>query len=248
MSALFDFFAGIANGVRSKPGGKPAAPSTTVRVRGGRRRSTRRSSLDSVGRFCVLMLGITCGTVALLAAGKKPSAHVPDNEPPHSALPSPATTSLDEVVATNPAAAPRTWQYIVIHHSGTHRGSAHSFDQYHRIQRGWAGGLGYHFVIGNGNDQGDGVIVAGPRWRNQEAGAHANSTEHNEHGIGICLVGNFDEYPPTPAQVSAARALIARLAHDYQIPAENIVGHGQIRRGGGTACPGKFLNVHELRD
>src|SRR5207248_641368 len=97
----------------------------------------------------------------------------------------------DEVLATDPAVRVCDWRYIVLHHSASLRGSAEIFDQSHRA-RGWKC-LGYHFVIGNGTDQPDGSVVAGPRWFSQEAGAHANSIEYNEHGIGICLVGNFDQ-------------------------------------------------------
>ena len=84
-------------------------------------------------------------------------------------------------------------------------------------------------MIGNGLDQGDGTIVAGPRWYGQEAGAHAHSTEHNEYGIGICLVGNFDVQQPTPAQWHALITLVSKLSQRYHIPLSNIVGHGQIR-------------------
>src|SRR5437868_6609045 len=103
-----------------------------------------------------------------------------------------------EVLSIDPSAAPRHWRYIVIHHSASTRGSAQIFDQAHR-ERGWRC-LGYHFVIGNGTDQGDGIVAAGPRWYSQEAGAHAHSAEHNEFGIGICLVGNFDVNRPSAAQ------------------------------------------------
>jgi hypothetical protein len=142
---------------------------------------------------------------------------------------------------------PGEWWYIVIHHSGTASGSAQSFDQNHRETRGWRC-LGYHFVVGNGNGQGDGVIIAGPRWYSQEPGAHANSNEHNVHGIGICLVGNMDEQPPTPAQWAATRALVAQLRRSYNIPPEHVLGHNQVRGGGSTACPGKLTPLGELRE
>jgi hypothetical protein len=152
----------------------------------------------------------------------------------------------DDVMATDPAAAPRRWKYIVVHHSASSRGSAQIFDQSHR-ERGWRC-LGYHFVIGNGTDQGDGSVIAGPRWYSQEAGAHAHSTEHNEFGVGICLVGNFDVQHPTPAQWSSLVTLVAKLSSQYSIPPGNIVGHSQIRQGGTTACPGKNFPIQALRE
>jgi hypothetical protein len=153
----------------------------------------------------------------------------------------------DESMATDPKAAPRHWKWIVVHHSGGNSGSAQSFDTYHREIRGWQS-LGYHFVIGNGKGQGDGKVAPGPRWYEQQAGAHAHSTEHNEFGIGICLVGNFDIQNPTPAQWHSLVDLVKRLSARYGIQPGNIVGHSQIRQGGSTACPGKNLNVQALRE
>ncbi len=235
MRALFDFIAGLFGGLRNRTlssytGGRG------VNARRKRRRSPRPPWQTALWIIAAVLL-VWC----VAAFIKKPVLRYWHSLPE-------AARALDEVVATDPNVSMRNWTSIVIHHSGTKSGSARSFDEYHRFQRGWTHGLGYHFVIGNGNDQGDGVIVAGPRWKQQQAGAHANSTEYNEHGIGICLVGNFDEAPPTPAQLSAVRALIARLAHDFGIHSDNVYGHGQIRRGGGTACPGKLLNIYQLRE
>ena len=151
-----------------------------------------------------------------------------------------------DVLAIDASAVERHWKYIVIHHSASTRGSAQIFDAAHR-ERGWRS-LGYHFVIGNGSDQGDGVIAPGPRWYSQEAGAHAHSTEHNEYGIGICLVGNFDLQKPSPAQWASVVELVARLSKTYAIPPGNIVGHNAIRQGGSTACPGKNFPIQELRE
>ncbi|HHT9113865.1 MAG TPA: hypothetical protein ACFYD0_11140, partial [Candidatus Wunengus sp. YC65] len=52
----------------------------------------------------------------------------------------------------------RDWRYIVVHHSATSSGNAAEFDKYHRRKKGWENGLGYHFVIGNGNGTPDGKI------------------------------------------------------------------------------------------
>ena len=168
-----------------------------------------------------------------------------------SVFPAPSAPILppfeDESMATDPKAAPRHWKYIVVHHSGGSSGSAQSFDAYHREIRGWQS-LGYHFVIGNGKGQGDGKVAPGPRWYEQQVGAHAHSTEHNEFGIGICLVGNFDAQNPTPAQWHSLVDLVKRLSTRYGIAPGNIVGHSQIRQGGTTACPGKNLNVQALRE
>src|SRR5205809_827024 len=81
--------------------------------------------------------------------------------------------------------------------AGSASGSAAEFDKYHR-SKGWDG-LGYHFVIGNGTGSGDGQVEVGYRWKRQMVGAHAGNAEYNQRGIGICLVGDFQNgHNPTP--------------------------------------------------
>jgi hypothetical protein len=160
---------------------------------------------------------------------------------------------LDEGVAHRP------WRYVVIHHSAGGAGSAESFDRWHRQGRGWEGGLGYHFVIGNGSGTGDGEIEAGQRWSTQSAGAHAKSlgNKYNEEGIGICLVGNFSTEPelatekapapggpvgpaePTRRQIESLRFLVLYLCldPDVNIQPECIMGHRDVP-GAQTICPG----------
>src|SRR6185295_19213243 len=94
----------------------------------------------------------------------------------------------------------------------------------------------------------DGLIETGPRWRRQEVGAHAHSTQYNETGIGICLVGNFDLKPPTAAQLRSAKALVAELCRRYKIPATAVVGHSHIREGGSTSCPGALFPMKEMQE
>ena len=87
----------------------------------------------------------------------------------------------------------RAWRHVVIHHSASSKGNAATFDTFHRTHRGWDE-LGYHFVIDNGRGGPDGRVEIGPRWTKQKHGAHTGQTpdnEYNEHGIGICLVGDF---------------------------------------------------------
>jgi N-acetylmuramoyl-L-alanine amidase len=138
------------------------------------------------------------------------------------------------------------WQCIVIHHSATPSGSAAEFHQAH-LARGWDE-LGYHFVIGNGTGSGDGQIEVGPRWYKQKHGAHCKTANnyHNEHGIGICLVGDFDQTRPTRAQMESLRRLVAFLMIKCNIPANQVIGHGEAP-GTSTACPGHNLGLAAIR-
>jgi hypothetical protein len=243
MRLVLDFLAGILTGLRNDDTSYPIPKGKARRINNTGAKSSK--LVRTLVQFCGLMLIGVCGALAVFASAEA-TKKTPTTRAYFKQAEAPAIMN-DEVLSTDSDAAPRTWRYIVIHHSASMRGSAQSFDDSHRRERGWKS-LGYHFVIGNGIDQGDGLVVAGPRWYGQEAGAHANAVEYNEHGIGICLVGNFDEQPPTPAQWSMVRKLVARLATKYGIPSYNIFGHNQIRRGGTTACPGKLFPLNELRN
>jgi N-acetylmuramoyl-L-alanine amidase len=141
-----------------------------------------------------------------------------------------------------PPKADRPWKYVVVHHSANAKGGYDQIDRDHRKVLGFEG-CGYHFVIGNGTDSPDGQIEIAERWLNQKNGVHCRNgrtPEINEYGIGICLVGNLDQAPPTPKQVAAARALVAYLAGRYQIPTDHVGSHDQFADGP-TACPGKYF-------
>lgn len=129
------------------------------------------------------------------------------------------------------------WTHIVIHHSATFAGNADIFDKQHR-QRGFWNGLGYHFVIDNGSDgKRDGQVEIGPRWTKQMDGAHCNAMNMNKVGIGICLVGNFDEDMPSQAQFNALTSLVSQLRRQFNVPVENILRHNMVT-GKATDCPG----------
>ncbi len=146
-----------------------------------------------------------------------------------------------------PPKADRPWKYIVVHHSANASGSYDQIDREHRKIQGWDG-CGYHFVIGNGTDSPDGQVEVARRWTNQKHGLHCRNGKNpdvNEYGIGICLIGNLDNAPPTAKQVAAARALVAYLARRYEIPADRAGTHAEMADGP-TACPGKNFPEAEI--
>ncbi len=135
----------------------------------------------------------------------------------------------------------RQWRYIVIHHSASDGGSEAAFDVTHK-GLGWRG-VGYDFVIGNGNGSPDGLVEVTFRWEEQQDGAHAGVAEFNRYGIGICLVGNFDQTYPTARQMEALVGLINYLQERCQIPTANIMGHRHVKS---TRCPGANFPWYEL--
>lgn len=146
---------------------------------------------------------------------------------------------------------PGRWQTIVVHHSTSAKDSPQSMHRYH-LQRGWDG-LGYHFVIGNGVNYPDGEVFVGPRWAQQQTGAHCRAGAgkyfgayrppnfFNERGIGICLVGNFVNSEPTPRQLASLTALTEYLCAKTGVQPGLVYGHGQVT--GKTECPGNRLRL-----
>ncbi|MBN2582763.1 MAG: N-acetylmuramoyl-L-alanine amidase [Planctomycetes bacterium] len=143
-----------------------------------------------------------------------------------------------------PPVSEEKWRYIIVHHSATRQGDAELFDRMHR-ERGWDE-LGYHFVIGNGTLSGNGQVEIGSRWEKQKYGAHCkvrNHPEYNRIGIGICLVGNFNEGKPSEAQMESLAQLTRWLMYRYKIPKSRVLGHGMLKA---TDCPGKKFDYNDL--
>ena len=137
------------------------------------------------------------------------------------------------------------WKCIVIHHSADEDGGAEKYDEIHQ-KKGWDE-LGYHFVIGNGSQSGDGEVEIGPRWVKQKYGAHCKTDNHfyNDHGIGICLVGNFNNHPPDEQQMQSLARLVHFLCSEFKIPTSAIYTHGGVT--GKTQCPGKQFDLERLK-
>jgi hypothetical protein len=177
-------------------------------------------------------------------------APVPPTAPPRAVLPAmpdgprvPWSAATDPDLPALPASVAvttaRPWTVIVLHHSATKRGSSTLFDKMHR-EKGWDG-VGYDFVIGNGTDTGDGELEVTYRWRDQKDGSHAKGW--NDVAIGICLVGNYEEGPPTPAQRDTLVRLLRHLRRRFGIPAERVVGHKALNP---TLCPGKRFPLADV--
>ena len=138
----------------------------------------------------------------------------------------------------------KQWKYIIIHHSGIDIGNAKRYHQYHISK--YKQGLLYHFLIGNGknNASKDGQIEIGFRWKKQLPGGHINISQnisndnYNQYGIGICLVGNFQNHPPSQAQTQSLFILTQYLMKKFNIKPNNVLLHHQINS---TQCPGKLF-------
>ena len=190
----------------------------------------------------VLCLGVLAGC-AYGPLPPQPSARTGWNSRAMTASPQ---VAQKPIVPPNPwkpnaDAPPREWRHIVIHHTASSGGTVEAIHESH-LGRGWDG-IGYHFVIGNGSGMADGEVTPAGRWREQMHGAHAGKNEYNQHGIGICLVGNFDESHPSAAQLASVKRLVATLKHEYKVPSSNVIAHRDVKA---TACPGKNFPLAEV--
>lgn len=136
------------------------------------------------------------------------------------------------------------WQMIVGHHAGVPTGNAAIYDRYHR-SRGMENGLAYHFVIGNGTKSKDGEIEIGGRWQNQLPGGHVRDDAINQIGIGICLVGNFEETQPTHAQLRSFKSLVSYLKKEVTAAPSRFAVHREIDPGH-TVCPGRHFPIADM--
>jgi N-acetyl-anhydromuramyl-L-alanine amidase AmpD len=154
------------------------------------------------------------------------------------------STSVQQSITAAPVKA-RRWRNIVIHHAAVDEGTLQALDRYHREQRHMENGLAYHFLIGNGNGLGDGVIGVGNRWKKQLDGGHLRSEAQNRTAIGICLIGNFDESKPTEKQMQSLEALTRALMKRCQLSASAVKTHKQINVVS-TRCPGRYFPTRDF--
>lgn len=146
-----------------------------------------------------------------------------------------------------PSSVEKRWTAIIVHHSATDVGNMAVFDREHR-SLGWDG-VGYDFVIGNGTDSTDGQVEVTFRWKEQKVGAHCKTPDNwaNQDGIGICLVGNFNETRPTAKQLDSLVKLTDFLQRRYGISQSRIYGHGATPGAHITDCPGKLFPMAKFK-
>jgi len=136
-----------------------------------------------------------------------------------------------------------TWSGIVVQHLGEPAGSIESIHRSHVA--GGLDGLGFHFVIGNGNGLGDGAVHASERWLNQAKSArpiHVPEDSWDENVITICLVGNGNRRPFTERQNLHLSRLVQRLQHELSIEASKVwLASDLVQRPNQLTSPGKFF-------
>lgn len=171
------------------------------------------SSYRNLVVFGALLGGLTVTTALLLAFSPAPLA--PGAAQSLFAVQAP--DSLQAIYSTQVSVASRHWTSIYIHQSGTPAGDAVSLGQS-------TGGLGDHFLIGNGDGCDDGEIQLSQRWSRQLPALPPPGASSIDPGcISICLVGDFDHTVPTSTQMRRLTQLVNTLQTRFQIPARNVI-------------------------
>ena len=127
----------------------------------------------------------------------------------------------------------RTITLIVVHCSAVRpdqSSSAAQIDSWHRKERYWKLGIGYHYVVRR-----NGTIEPGRP--EEQIGAHC--LNHNAHSIGVCYEGGLDirgqpADTRTAEQKQAMRQLLEELHGRY--PRALIVGHHDLNPGKNCPC------------
>lgn len=138
----------------------------------------------------------------------------------------------------------KRWNWIIIHHTASDYGNLAYFRDMHQRERGWKD-IAYHFLINNGTaGTAPGQIEESDLWKRREANTSTKVAQANQFGIAVVLVGNFENHAVSARQMEALLNLVLRLKREYNIPLNHIVGHRELWQ---TACPGKHLNMADLR-
>lgn len=157
------------------------------------------------------------------------------------------TATIDPIFDIDAPLERGEWDAIVIDHFGHPAGDAADVHRVH--QRMGYKGLAYHFLIGNGNGLGDGVIHVGYRWNEQLPGVQPlvpGNQPPPGNVIGICLVGNGDRRAFTERQINELIRLVQRLQRELTIPADRVYLHRDLTPS--VTSPGRFFAEGELRN
>ncbi len=161
------------------------------------------------------------------------------------------------------------WSHVVVHHSWTgdttlpdavairkfhtsyrQGGNIITETQYNALKAEGASGLvtpwadiGYHKIVEYLSD-GRPWVLDGRSL--MQPGAHCPQQGMNRKGIGVCLVGNFDDAPPPEDLFEKAADHVAWLCRMYRIPVENVHGHREFASF--KSCPGTKFNLVFFRE
>ena len=121
---------------------------------------------------------------------------------------------------------------VIYHHTGSWEKDMEQVRAYH-LRKGWRD-IGYNYVI-----EYDGKIRGGRPLT--ISGAHARG--FNAVSVGIALLGNFMEKPPTEQQIKSCIKLSVMLCKEHKINPSQLFQH---KDKANTLCPGKYFPIKRI--
>jgi len=127
----------------------------------------------------------------------------------------------------------RTITLIVIHCSAVRPdqlSSADDINRWHRKDRHYKFGIGYHYVVRRNGD----IEPGRPEWM---VGAHC--LNHNKYSIGVCYEGGLDARgQPADTRTAEQKAAMLRLLQQLRqrYPRAVIVGHRDLSHDRDCPC------------
>jgi hypothetical protein len=119
---------------------------------------------------------------------------------------------------------------LIIHHSALPlTDGPREIQRLHMEEKGFAD-IGYHFLV---NEKGQ--LFEGRSLKVR--GAHTFGANYSS--VGVCLIGNFEEIQPSPAQLDTLKSLVTGLVATYP-RIDHMAGHKDFNPGV-TLCPGANL-------
>jgi hypothetical protein len=88
-----------------------------------------------------------------------------------------------------------------------------------------------------------GHLEATNRYRLSSYSMASRNPKYNLRGIHLCVIGNYEDHPPSESIKCSLVSAISLLQKKYRIPDEHILLHRDI---GQTLCPGKHITTEQI--
>lgn len=125
-------------------------------------------------------------------------------------------------------------EFIALHHTEAPRLVTWASVAAYHVSKGWPG-IAYHIGV---RDVGGRCVVN--LLNPPEVRSYHAHTVGNDHGLAVCVAGQFDTDKPTAAELDALQRIVAVVRRWATWRRLLVIGHGQVP-GNDTSCPGRHL-------
>lgn len=127
---------------------------------------------------------------------------------------------------------------VMLHHSATGKYETADYIRLLHLNKKY-GDVGYNFILQHGKD---GHLYLKTGRNTKYVGAHCDAKTYNSEYIGVCLIGNYENDSLTDTQYNELIRAICHIMKKYS--AYGFLGHREAKA---TACPGKNINLNQIR-